>query len=66
MGGVLLVVFLLWTAQKAIASSKDRSKYKSEKIVKDYYTQEGKQVNYSAISAHLVKRWKENAESWND
>jgi lipopolysaccharide export system protein LptC len=45
---------------------KDRPKYKSQKVVKDYYTQDGKEINYSAISGHLVKRWKENADSWSD
>jgi lipopolysaccharide export system protein LptC len=65
-GGVFLIVFLLWTAQKAMTAAKDRPQYKREKIVKDYFAQEGKQINYSAISTHLAKRWKENAESWND
>lgn len=65
-GGVLLILILLWTAQKAIASAKDRSKYKSQKIVEDYYAQDGKPINYSVLSSQLVKRWKENAESWND
>lgn len=65
-GGALLVIFLIWTAQKKFASLKDRPQYKSQKIVKDYYAKDGKQINYSAISAHLIKRWKSNAESWND
>jgi len=63
-GGVLLVLILLWTAQKAMTPDKDRPKYKSLKVVKDYYTQDGKQINYSAISGHLIKRAKENADSW--
>jgi len=65
-GGILLVLILLWTAQKAMTADKDRPKFKSQKVVKDYYAQNGKEINYSAISGHLVKRWKENADSWSD
>jgi lipopolysaccharide export system protein LptC len=62
--GILLVLILLWTAQKAMTPDKDRPQYKSKKIVKDYYEQDGKQINDSAISGQLAKRWKENSDSW--
>lgn len=68
-GGILLVLILLWTAQKAITPDKDRPKYKSMKVVKDYYAKDekqGKDLSYSAISGNLTKRWKENSDSWSD
>lgn|GEM_PF-1024457 len=64
--GSLLIVVCFLLAKKAMSGAKDRSQYKSQKFVQNYYEETGKQVNDSSIGGHLLKRWKENAQSWKD
>ena len=64
--GALLVFMCFLLAKKAMSASKDRSQYKSKKIVKKYYEDGGKQIKDSTISGQLIKRWKENSQSWKD
>jgi len=68
-GGVALILILLWTAQRRMTSSDQRPKYKSKKIVDDYFEDSEKEkgkINYSAISGHLAKRWREGLEDPED
>lgn len=64
--GTLLVFMCFLLAKKAMSSAKDRPQYKSQKVVKNYYEGGGKQIKDATISGQLMKRWKENAQSWKD
>ena len=58
-GGLAMILVTILIVQKAITSSKDCPKYKSEKVVEDYYEEEEKVLDHSAISSRLTTRWKE-------
>ncbi|MDP8265607.1 MAG: hypothetical protein P9M07_01535 [Candidatus Aceula meridiana] len=68
-GGVALILILLWTAQRRMTPSNQRPKYRSKKIVDDYYDKTEKtqgKVNHSAISGHLMKHWREGLQDPED
>ncbi|MDD3374821.1 MAG: hypothetical protein PHY73_03735 [Candidatus Omnitrophica bacterium] len=65
-GGLVLVAVVAWATQVAAISSKNREKYKSQKIVENYYEGKSESVKASAVSAQILKRWKQNLSDVDD
>ena len=65
-GGFVLLVVVIWATQATAISSKDRKKYKSKKVVENYYEGGSESVKASAVSAQILKRWKQNLSDVDD
>ncbi len=68
-GSVLLLIVLIWSAQQRLTSWRNRPKYKSQKMVDDYYDASDKEktkIDSSAVSAHIAERWRQNLRDLDD
>ena len=68
-GGFALILILLWISQRRMTPSDQRPKYRSKKMVDDYYETSEKakgKIGHSAISGHLAKRWREGLQDPED
>ncbi len=65
-GGLVLLTIVIWATQATLISKKNREKYKSKKIVDNYYEGDGKSVKTSAVDAQILKRWKRNLSDVDD
>ncbi len=64
-----LLVVLIWSAQQRLTSWRNRPKFKSKKIVDDYYEKDEESKNKiesSSVSAHLADRWRQNMRNVDD
>ncbi|MDP8265010.1 MAG: hypothetical protein P9M12_05995 [Candidatus Aceula lacicola] len=59
-GGFAFLAVILLVIQTSAISSKNREKYKREKIVEDYYEGKEEDADSSVVSAQILKRAKQN------
>jgi len=65
-GGLVLLAVVIWVTQAAAISSKNREKYKSKKVVENYYEGKNETIKSSAVNAQMLKRWKQNLSDVDD